>query len=81
MGVIQDCFHRYVVDDEFASHFGVDTAFASELSLSGSSFDGVLLDDHSKVDFLFLVEPILRTNDQRKDHVELSEGRGIPHHE
>ena len=50
MGDIQDCFHRYVLDDEFASYFGVDTVFASELSLSGFCLDGVLLDDHSEVD-------------------------------
>ena len=36
MGDIQDCCHRCVLDDEFASYFGVDTGFASELSLSGS---------------------------------------------
>ena len=28
-----------------------------------------------------LVEPFLRTNDQRKDHVDLSGARMIPHHE
>ena len=25
MGDIRYCFHRYVLDDEFASYFGVDT--------------------------------------------------------
>ena len=53
MGDIQDCFHRYVLDDEFASYFGVGTAFASELSLSGSCLDGVLPDDHSEVDLVW----------------------------
>ena len=33
-GDIQDCFHRHVLDNEFASYFGVDTLLASELSLS-----------------------------------------------
>ena len=87
MGDIQDCFHRYVLDDEFASYFGVDTVFASELSLSGSCLNGVLPDDHSEVDLLWCCLPMggfswslfLRTNDQRKDHVELSGSRGIPH--
>ena len=85
---IQDCFHRYVFGDDFASYFGVDTEFASELSLSGSCLHRVVLDDHSEVDLLWcclpdgiLLEPFLRTNDQRKDHVELSGARGIPHHE
>ena len=62
--------------------------FASELSLSGSCLGGVLLDDHSEVDPSVvlspdgvLVEPVLRANDQRKDRVELSGSRGIPHHE
>ena len=32
LGDIQDCFHRFVLDDEFASNFGVDTLKASELS-------------------------------------------------
>ena len=50
MGDIQDFFHRYVLDDEFAPYFGVDTLFASELSLSSSCLDGVLLDDHSEVE-------------------------------
>ena len=77
VGDILDCFHRYISDGEFASYFGVDTVFASELSLSGSCLDGVLLVDHSEVDLL----PFLRTNDQRKDHVEKSGSRGIPHHE
>ena len=58
MGDIQDCFHRYVSDDEFASYFGVDTVFASELSLSGSCLDGVLLDDHSVVDLLWCCLPM-----------------------
>ena len=40
VGDIQDCFHRYVLDDEFASDIGVGTVFASELSLSGSCLDG-----------------------------------------
>ena len=53
MGDIQDCCYRYVLDDEFASYFGVDTVFASELSLSGSCLDGVQLDDHSEVDLLW----------------------------
>ena len=58
MGDIQDCFHRYVLDDEFASYFGVDTVFASELSLSGSCLDGVLLDDHSELDLLWCCLPM-----------------------
>ena len=33
LGDIRDCFHRYVLDDEFASYFAVDTVLASELSL------------------------------------------------
>ena len=53
IGDIQDCFHRYVLDDEFDSYFGVVTVFAGELSLSGSSLDGVPLDDHSEVDLLW----------------------------
>ena len=32
LGAIQDRSHRYVLDDEFASYFGVDT-FDSEISL------------------------------------------------
>ena len=58
VGDIQDCFHRYVLDDEFASYFRVNTVFARELSLSGSCLDGVLLDDHSKVDFLWCCLPM-----------------------
>ena len=58
MDDIQDCFHRYVLGDEFASFFGVDTVFASELSLSGSCLDGVLLDDHSEVDLLWCCLPM-----------------------
>ena len=42
LGDIQDCFYRCVSDNEFASYFGVDTVFASELSLSGSCLDRVL---------------------------------------
>ena len=34
LGDIRDCFHRYVLDDEFASYFGVDTVSASSLSLA-----------------------------------------------
>ena len=34
LGDIQDCFHRYVLGDEFTSHFGVDTLTASSLSLA-----------------------------------------------
>ena len=33
LGDILDCFHRYVLDDEFASNFGVDTVLASGRSL------------------------------------------------
>ena len=33
LGDIRDCFHRYVLDDEFASCFGVDAVLASGLSL------------------------------------------------
>ena len=58
MGDIQDCFHQYVLDGEFASYFGVDTVFASELSLSGPCLDGVLLDDHSEVDLLWCCLPM-----------------------
>ena len=58
MGDIQDCFHRLVLDDEFASNFWVDAVFASELSLSGSCLDGVLLDDHSEVDLLWCCLPM-----------------------
>ena len=58
MGEIQDCFHRYDLDNEFASNFGVDTVFASELSLSGSCLDGVVLDDHSEVDLLCCCLPM-----------------------
>ena len=58
MGDIQDCFHRYVSDDEFASYFIVDSVFASGLSLSGSCLDGVLLDDHSEVDLLWCCLPM-----------------------
>ena len=57
MGHIQDSFLRYVLDDEFASYFVVDTVSASELSLSGSCLDGVLLDDHSEVDLLWCCLP------------------------
>ena len=45
LGDIQDCFHRYVLNDEFASYFEVDTVLASELS--GSYLEGSLLDWHS----------------------------------
>ena len=55
---LRDCFHRCVLDDEFASFFGMDTVFASELSLSGSCVDGVLLDDHSEVDLLWRCLPM-----------------------
>ena len=41
-----------------SSHFGVDTVFASELSLSGSCLGGVLLDDHSEVDRLWCCLPM-----------------------
>ena len=58
MGDIQDCFHRYVFDDDVASCFGVDTVCASELSLSGSCLDEVLLDDHSEVDLLWCCIPM-----------------------
>ena len=36
LGGIQDWFRRHVSDNEFASYSGMDTVFASELSLSGS---------------------------------------------
>ena len=58
LGDIQDCFHRYVSDDEFASYFGVDTVLASELSLSGCYLEGSLLDDHSQVDLLWCYFPM-----------------------
>ena len=86
--VIQDCFHRYVSDNEFASYFAVDTVFASELSLSSSCLDEsptgrslcggplVVLSSHG-----ILVDPFLRANDQRKHNVELFGTHGISYHE
>ena len=88
LGDIQDCFHRYVLDNEFASYFGADTVFASELSLSGSCLVGVLLDDHSEVDFLWCCLPmgfswslffVQMTNENI--NVELFGTHGISHHE
>ena len=52
LGDIRDCFQRYVLDDEFAWYFGVDT-FVNELSLCGSHLEGSLLEDHSEVDLLW----------------------------
>ena len=58
LGDIRDCFHRYVLDDEFASCFVVDTVLASELSLSGSYLEGSLLDDHAEVAVLWCCLPV-----------------------
>ena len=57
MGDIQDCCHRYVLDDCSTPTSGW-TLFASELLLSGSCLDGVLLDDHSEVDLLWCCLPM-----------------------
>ena len=58
LGDIQDRFHRYVLDNEFASYFRLDIVFASGLSLSDSCLDGDLLDDHSEVDLFVCCLPV-----------------------